>query len=356
MPPRTGPHATRSNADAYDVRVLAFAGSAPRTLRGLRELFGIDDDTASRLLTSVPAVVRRAAPANEAQRYAQALESIGAQVVVERHSPPTQAARPALPPVPPLAARRTGATPSLPVKVREFSLPPTADEFSLPPTAAEIDLALASAGSQLPPLAADTNDLPQPVMPLMAADLEFDALARPLADDSIAMPLPAGSLAAPAADAAQPQPSDRRNLRRHQELDLAARFSGGVDLELGASASWQATVRPGGQERTERTRPASNTGAHKTTGEAGVNSADSAPTNVQRIAPMSRAEVVPRVAPVARPSKALPLARVLGAVVIAVVGLHFDNTIVFGNANWFSVVLHGLALHQLLLGVWGLTR
>jgi hypothetical protein len=368
MPARTGPHATLSNAEAFDVRVVSFGESAPRSLRGLRELFGIDDETAARLLTSVPAVVRRAAPANEAQRYAKALESIGAQVVLERTTG-NAAGRPAIPGAPtgrlappPVPARAGGP------KTLEFSLPPTAADFSIPPTDAEIDLALAAAGSQhppwsiqsrLPPAAADPNDLPQPVMPLMAADLEFDVLSKPFPDDSVAVPFPinpVGAVTSPPSAAEKPEPGDGRSLRRHHELDLTESVAGAIDLELGASAAWQQPSAAARAASSERARPASRTGAHKALTDPASMTAGAAQTNTPRIAPMSRAELVPRAAPRARPSKSVPLLRVLGAIVVAVLGLLLDNSIAYGTANWFSLVMHGLALHQFLLGAWGLMR
>ncbi|HKU43880.1 MAG TPA: ribosomal protein L7/L12, partial [Polyangiales bacterium] len=76
----------------FDVRVVAFAGGSARTLQALQELFGLDREAAQRLVDNVPLVVRRAAPANEAQNYVDALRGIGAEVALER---PDAAAEPA---------------------------------------------------------------------------------------------------------------------------------------------------------------------------------------------------------------------------------------------------------------------
>jgi hypothetical protein len=74
--------------------------------------------------------------------------------------------------------------------------------------------------------------------------------------------------------------------------------------------------------------------------------------------PMSRAEVVhkPGIDDSAKRTRhrQLSLLRVLAAVAIAGLGVVFDSSIVYGNANLLSVLAHALAIYQLGVGLRGL--
>jgi hypothetical protein len=75
--------------------------------------------------------------------------------------------------------------------------------------------------------------------------------------------------------------------------------------------------------------------------------------------PMSKAEVVhkPGIDNSAQRSRArqIALLRVLGGVGIAALGVLFDSSIVYGNANTLSVLAHAVAIYQLGVGLRGLS-
>jgi hypothetical protein len=75
--------------------------------------------------------------------------------------------------------------------------------------------------------------------------------------------------------------------------------------------------------------------------------------------PMSRAAVVhkPGIDPKAAPGRRrqIALLRVLGAIAIGTLGIMFDSSIMYGNANVLSVLAHALAIYQLGVGLRGMT-
>jgi hypothetical protein len=46
--------------------------------------------------------------------------------------------------------------------------------------------------------------------------------------------------------------------------------------------------------------------------------------------------------------------RMLGAVSVAAAGIWLDSSIVYGNANLLSVIMHGLAIYQFGVGARGM--
>jgi len=73
---------------------------------------------------------------------------------------------------------------------------------------------------------------------------------------------------------------------------------------------------------------------------------------------MSRAAVVhkPGIAakePYSR-RRQLGLLRMLGAVSVAAAGVWIDSSIIYGNANPLSVILHGVAIYQFGVGMRGM--
>jgi ribosomal protein L7/L12 len=319
--------------DVFDVRVVAFAGGSAATLQALQELFGLDRAGAQRLLDNVPLVVRRAAPANEAQTFVEALRGIGAQVALERpgSSPDPQSAPRVAPPPPP------GARPAPPPPVR-LAPPP-------PPKPA--------AGKAPPPPPRDAEPLPRPIMRAPTADLEFDLVSgQGLAEPKSAM-----------------QRVSKRAGSRRNEIDFSAEpDTGSLELDMG----------PGGSSATHNSMPARAATPDRSTAQERVAAKASAndefagdrrsETYVPRASmpaiarggagPMSKAEVVhkPGIDNSAERTRArqIALLRVLGAVGIGALGVLFDSSIAYGNANLLSVLAHALAIYQLGVGLRGL--
>ena len=74
----------------FDVWLLDFAGS-PDAVAALQRWFGIDEARARRILSSLPRVVRHAAPQLEAEEMAAALRILGAKVDVRPAAPDAKA-------------------------------------------------------------------------------------------------------------------------------------------------------------------------------------------------------------------------------------------------------------------------
>jgi hypothetical protein len=74
---------THANAQAYDVKVLAFPAASARSVQGLMQLFNIEQSAAERLIASVPLLLSQRVSGPDAEACAQALRKLGARVVVE---------------------------------------------------------------------------------------------------------------------------------------------------------------------------------------------------------------------------------------------------------------------------------
>ena len=71
-----------------DVVVVGFKLNTPEPpAKGLQRVFGIDEETAKRLVQRLPKAVKRGADPAEAEKFAQALRSIGAKVEVRPSEP-----------------------------------------------------------------------------------------------------------------------------------------------------------------------------------------------------------------------------------------------------------------------------
>jgi ribosomal protein L7/L12 len=372
---RSGQRTNSAGGGSVDIRILAFHGPPARTLRGLQEIFGVDLGTAQRIFDNVPGVVRRGAPFEEAQSYVAALQSIGAQVTLEptpsgpglsvpagMGRPQPQASR--RPPQPSIAANDSDpdAWPELENVLRDPDAPRPHERA--PSSDLEFDVLSAE----------DLEEDVVGVAPLRAAHAqEFDGYQDDRTGGRYGEPMrglgePAG-MGEPRGEfadfddqrsgASEPSAVASREHNtvsmRRDELDLSG--AGGGMLDVDASAKQRApTARPaarigtgnpelrpaggrtatGGMRRPSIAAPTSGTGgARTTTGKAAV---------------LEHPEKAP-----ARP-RARALLSLLAACAVAAIGVVFDNSIFFGNASWFSVVAHGLALHQLGLAVWGLLR
>jgi hypothetical protein len=346
-----------TSGDVFDVRVVAFAGGSAATLQGLQDLFGLDRDGAQRLVDSVPLVVRRAAPANEAQSFVAALRGIGAEVALERPSNQNAVEGRRPDPVPVARPAPPGARPAPPAPVR-LAPPP-------PPKAAP--------GKAPPPPPREADALPRPIMRAPTADLEFD-FASPSGGDSLDAGL-RSSL----------QPGDNSSgSRTRTMIDFSDEpDTGTLELDIGGSAraptsDRSAAVRNTVSERAAAVRAAiAERNASKTVSMPTPAHAEQHATPEPRAeqlagrmsnpdlargvpGPMSRAAVVhkPGVDPKDTPSRRrqIALLRVLVAIGIGALGVVFDSSIVYGNANLISVVAHAVGIYQLGVGLRGLTR
>jgi len=346
-----------TGGDVFDVRVVAFAGGAAATLQGLQELFGLDREGAQRLVDSVPLVVRRAAPANEAQSFVAALRGIGAQVALERPSNQNAVEGRKLDPVPAARPAPPGARPAPPAPVR-LAPPP-------PPKAAP--------GKAPPPRPREADPLPRPIMRAPTADLEFDFASVSGGDG-----LDAGLRSSLQPGGNGPGSRGRSEIDFSDEPD-----TGTLELDIGGSARTPASDRSAAVRNTvsERAaavraaiaeRNASKTLSMPTPALAEQHAASeprpeqlagriSNPDIVRGVpGPMSRAAIVhkPGVDPKDSPARRrqIALLRVLGAIGVGALGVVFDSSIVYGNANLISVLAHAVGIYQLGVGLRGLTR
>ncbi|HEY2733145.1 MAG TPA: ribosomal protein L7/L12 [Polyangiales bacterium] len=194
----------------------------------------------------------------------------------------------------------------------------------------------ARAGPPPPPTAAVSFDpLPKPIMRMPTADLEFDMESI---EEDVDLE---ESLNADLDD-----PGELKGLRkpRNEELELDAGNAGVLDLDHPAPQRQAAKPKP---------RPVKPSSARSADGarEAAATTESGANTTI------SRAAVVQPVATVdkrARRSRAV--VQLMAAVLVFGLGLYFDNSVLFGNASWFSVLAHGLAIQQFGSALWALIR
>jgi hypothetical protein len=339
---KSGQRAKSAGGDAFDIRVLAFADTQARSVQGLQRIFGMDAATAQRIVDGVPGVLRRSAPADEAYSYRDALESIGATVVLE----PAQGADPV-----PQPARRPGPPPP----------PPAASLGRFEPEPAVRNLMELSE----PPL-----PVPRPVKRAPSADLEYDVLAL---DDE-----PEEEIAAALRSLGEPEPSandvdpleageaNRKALRamRREEIELDSGGAGDA-LDLALPAAGQRREPTGSHQREPAARektPTLQTEPVRAPAEAHTvrtqrNTQPKPEASGQQRGPViSRAAVVEQPAQQAAPTKSLALVQLLAALLVISLGVWLDNSVLYGNASLFSVIAHGLAIHQFGLGVRGLFR
>jgi len=297
----------------YDIHVLAFPAATPRTVQGLCELFGLDANGAQRIIRSAPSVLRQRVPVAEAEACAQALRKLGARVVLEP-------AQPRDPPPPPAAAflqhtahwgpGARGANDDLPLPAPRTAAPDL--EYDV---LSALDAALD--GSEVQPAARHN--------PAHDA-LEESSLEEPLLSDD------ASSLAVKG---------------RQDELDLGGGASrASMELELDAppaqakhKAADSAPRKALPLQQNERQAPPGATQPRQPV----------APVGASRAALIEhrRAAEAPR-------SRSVPLLQLLAACGVFAAGYWVDSSILYGNASPVSVVAHGLALQQLLLGLRGL--
>jgi ribosomal protein L7/L12 len=327
---------------AYNVRVHAFEGTPQQTLRGLRDLFGLDVARAQRLMASVPAVLRHRISAAEAEHWAQALRSIGARVVLEDAAAPSPPAppMPPRPPTPPWQTTQAGARLRQPATGAASVGQPIAHQSSAVAQDLEYDV-----------LSALDAVLDQP---------ERDAASDPLRDLGRELELEAPRMHAPqpTTEAAEfaleehrpAQPSRQAAKKAQRELsEDTLSIHRAPALELDAAA----VRRPLDPGHSRAPQPA--------LGEPhGQLPAQTDPFANGRTQPGPRphSPVALRVQPqaVEDSSRAVPLLQLGGLVAVVALGLWLDSSVIYGNAGTVSVILHGLALQQGLLGLRGMFR
>jgi hypothetical protein len=348
---RAGEHAKAANGDAFDIRVLAFAQARSRTLRGLQEIFGVDASTAVRILESVPAVVRRGVGAEQAQSYVTALQSIGAEVVLERPAANPSAAEPR--PVDPPVASAARRPPPPPGPLRPRAAPPA------PPIPAFARGSSENNANAPLPLRSSDLPLPRPILRPPSSDLEFDMTGQ---QDDLGGSMPQASGPDELDYESGADASGRRGTRsgRREEIELdATDTSNRLDIDPAAAA---ATQRVDPSTRDQAALGADNDQAQSESRVQGARTMRIADAT-QRLADPQRGPAMSRAAVVQRPAEAaasgprsLALLQLLAAVAVVVLGVWLDNTIIYGNATPFSVLVHGLALQQLGFSLWKLLR
>jgi hypothetical protein len=284
---------THANAQVFDVKVLAFPAATPHTVQGLMQLFNIDQASAERLIADVPLLLNQQVTGPEAEACAQSLRKLGARVLVEPAALPT-------------------------AHQARWSQPAAFEEDLLPrprslPAANDTELEYDMLSEQEHGYAAHTS-----ISTGLRDDMDLD-------------------LSASEADLMTSDTSLRR--QRQDSLDLQTESSS-PDLELAAPTPAR---KPNPQP--ERARSAKREAPAVT---------QARPRAADGPAPNARAAVVQRAAPAENTSRSLPLLQVCFAFAVAAIGYWTDNSVIFGSASLWSVIAHGVALYQLLLGVRGL--
>lgn len=285
---------THANVQVFDVKVLAFPAATPHTVQGLMQLFNIDQASAERLIADVPLLLNQQVTGAEAEACAQSLRKLGARVVVEPAALPT-------------------------AHTARWSQPASFEE----------DL------------------LPQPRALTVANDteLEYDVLSEQdtgyVAHQSISTSLRDGVDMELGNDEPDLLANDTMLRRSRQEsIDLQA-GPASPDLELAAPAASR-------EKKAERARP------RPQKQETPADQPAARPRLAEGVSPHGRAATVQHTLEAQKATRTLPLLQVLFAFAVAAIGHWADSSVIFGNASLWSVIAHGAALYQLILGVRGL--
>lgn len=292
---------THASAQAYDVQVLAFPAASARTVQGLMQLFKIDQAAAERLIASAPLLLTQRVSGQEAEACAQALRKLGARVVIELSA----------------GASSAQADWSQPGELEEDLLPqPRAVPIAANDAELEYDVLSAQEPGYAEHTAISTGLRDGLDMELGTTEpdhmVDDAALRRPRQD---AIELQAGRSQAPGLELDEPAPARQPQPKPEPE-------------------------RPRAKEQ-KREPAAQQTAARPRAAEGGP-------------APHARAAVIERTGPVEQETRTIPLLQVCFAIGVCAVGYWVDSSVIFGSASLWSVVAHGVALYQLILGVRGL--
>jgi hypothetical protein len=279
------------------VKVLAFPAASARTVQGLMQLFNIDQGAAERLIASGPLLLAQQVSGQEAEACAQALRKLGARAVVEPSALPS--------------AAQSG-----------WSQPSDFEEDLLPQPRAV-------------PVANDTA-LEYDVLSAQEPGYsEHESISTSLRD-GVDMELGTSEPDRMAGDGA-------RRRHRQESIDLQDGGAQAPGLELDAPAAAR-QAKPNPQQERARPQPREATAAAPV----------ARPRPADGPAPHARAAVVQRSNTVEERSRSIPLLQLCFALGVVAVGYWADSSVIFGSASLWSVIAHGVALYQLILGVRGL--
>lgn len=282
---------THANTQVFDVKVLAFPAATPHTVQGLMQLFQIDQSTAERMIADAPLLLNQQVTEPEAEACAQSLRMLGARVVVEPAALPT-------------------------AHQARWSQPSPFEEDLLP---------------QPRPLPiANDNELEYDVLSEQETGYAAHASISTGLRDGVDLTLGNQEAELLSSDAALRRP-------RQDSLDLAMEARS-PDLELAepARAHEPKDARPHPAAKKPGAAPAPRPGA------------------AQGTVPHGRAAVVTHATQTEKRTRTVPLLQVCFGLAVVAIGHWVDSSIIYGNASLWSVIAHGVALYQLILGVRGL--
>lgn len=356
----SGPDARAgASTDSFDVCVVAWSDPGAATVERLQELFGIAPAMALRLVSDVPVLVKRGASLSDAEAFVQALEAIGAAVVIERSSAgaPQRSAVPAESP-PSAAAERVGPPASLPRPPPRRQ--PQSGPVPRPPSqAVQPPLPSLPIASQVPTRSR------APSYPVLA-DEGLDILGNDGARVQSFSSRPGRTRVFD--DTAEPSEQRRAVARRGQRnLDFAPPIAA-PQVDLAANPYVEAVgptllSDPPLPSRSQSTdaRPNPSLGARPSPRPGSKTGAtDPAVSATVGAAPGSTPQRGPR--PPAAPTRAKDKAwivvfgRLAASLLVLTAGLFIDDTILRGNATLPSLLLHAVAIYHLGLGVRGALR
>ncbi|HEX2677864.1 MAG TPA: hypothetical protein VHM19_14525 [Polyangiales bacterium] len=365
-----------TSGETFDVCVVAWSDPGEHVVDLVERLFGVDRETASRLVNDVPMYVKRGVGFADAENIAQALQNLGARVVLERASsvplpdprhaptpPPDQVARVA----PPASLPR----PPGPRRPSSVPLTPTASVAVRPPSQASVvapPRSVAVAPVPLPPAQRSRVPTPTPGGSRVPRP-------RPISQD-ISVDL-LGNDGGTARGSAVPKPARARtfddtedNTDSFKRGGLGRRGQRNLELDEGEASpridilpsALAATAKPASEPQRARSQlqsggSAPSSGGNPSAPRASLTVDDpmgprSAATGVEAVAarapkppPSPRAERTKRVG--------VALVRLLFSLAVIASGLWLDDSIVRGNASPPSLLLHAFAIYQLGLGLRG---
>jgi hypothetical protein len=430
--------------ELFDLHVMMFADRSTATVVALQQAFAIDREVAERLLAEAPIMVKRGADPEVAAVLLDALQSLGAQVVL----------LPSAAKVAPVTSKSSGVAPAAtPVwggldlepasspavgrgleleqsadggwrgetardldggLMRGSSLPPPAVPSSIPAAAsrraqpavggglewesAELELGPPSEppfSATASPISEHRGDPTKPLAPgprfappVPGADAPMRRVAPPVLADlglgtvpplppavvaGVAASTPPRSLPAPImiarapvlapipsvapptrSQVQQPQPRIERERARPPAADAPELRLPDLAPPRGAAASQaRAQGRTGHGEPDDEVRsPGSDLGVAASKGGPVRSELDGAAGDgASHAAPTQR---TPEPAEVRSRARGFALAELIGGVLLLFLGVHMDNSVLYGNATQLSLLLHGFAFYGLGAGIAGL--
>jgi hypothetical protein len=369
-------HGSRKEAEPseFDVRVLSFGADPARVVRGLCDWFGIDVVSAQRLVAGGPAVLRRGLSAEEAEHCAHLLGNLGTKVRIEPAAGSADVGPPRVRRVEPANDRSSEGHLEFDVlSALDAALEP---QLSEPPDR-DLGRELALESSEMSDLgsAGDDSDggefdIPaaprrrEPAPPVPAFGMLRDAPAP--AAPALGLPRNEFDLAAAHSATTAGVAPDRAfraefdlddefhaseaAAQSSNEFDLGHAAPGQEQLDLEIQPDYTRGASAAAPPAQERARPQSRRHEPAASPQLAAR---------QRPQPTAAEKVEPRptaAKPAAPNTNSIPLLRMLIALGVAAGGHWLDSSVFYGNAGLVSVIAHGLALQQLVLGARSLLR